>query len=134
MRLMRRYRLSASHRLHRDAFTEEQNRAIYGKCNNPYGHGHDYAIEIGVEGPVDEQTGRVVALDDLDALVRCEVVAHFDHNDLNTLPEFADRPATTENLARAIESRLAAKWPDGWPRLARIRIEETRRNRIELRH
>jgi 6-pyruvoyltetrahydropterin/6-carboxytetrahydropterin synthase len=134
MRMTRRYRLSASHRLHRESFTGEQNREIYGKCNNPYGHGHDYAIEIGVEGPVDQATGRVIAPADLDALVRCEVVAHFDHTDLNTLPDFAAAPPTTENLAVAIERRLAQKWPALWPRLERIRIEETRRNKFELRH
>jgi 6-pyruvoyltetrahydropterin/6-carboxytetrahydropterin synthase len=134
MRLTRRYRFSASHRLHRESFTDEQNRAVYGKCNNPYGHGHDYAIEIGVEGPVDGTTGRVIALADLDALVRREVVARFDQSDLNTLPDFAAAPPTTENLAAAIERRLAEKWPASWPRLDRIRIEETRRNKFELRH
>ncbi len=133
MRLARRYRFSAAHRLHSANLSPSENRAVYGKCNNPYGHGHDYVVEIGVEGPVDSATGRVIAPAALDALVRCEVVARFDQSDLNALPEFAAVPPTTENLAVAVERRLMEKWPEAWPRLDRIRIEETRRNRFELR-
>lgn len=133
MRITRRYRFAAAHRLDSAALTGEQNRAVYGKCNNPYGHGHDYTLEVSVAGPPDPGTGRVVAPGLLDALVCCEALARLEAGNLNVMPEFAAEPATTENLALAIERRLAARWPDGWPRLCRIRIEETRRNHIELR-
>ncbi len=133
MRLTRRYRFSAAHRLESGDLTPDENRAVYGKCNNPYGHGHDYVLEVTVAGPVDDVTGRVVAPAALDGLVRCEVVARFDHSDLNRLPEFGAIAPTTENLAMAVERRLAERWPAGWPRLDRIRIEETRRNKFELR-
>lgn len=133
MRLTRVYRFSASHRLHAAALSEEANRELYGKCNNPYGHGHDYVVEIGVEGPVEQRTGRVADIAALDALVRREVVDAFDHRDLNAeAPEFSSAVPTTENLARAIEARLQRAWPAGWPRLARIGIGETPRNRFEI--
>ncbi len=133
MRLTRVYRFSASHRLHAAGLSEEANRALYGKCNNPYGHGHDYAVEIGVEGPVEARTGRVVDIAALDKLVRAEVIDAFDHRNLNKeAPEFASAVPTTENLARAIEARLEWAWPEGWPRLARIGVEETPRNRFEI--
>lgn len=138
IRLTRRYRFSASHRLHSEQLSETENRALYGKCNNAYGHGHDYMLEVSVRGPVEERTGRVVDLGALDALVRCEVVAAFDHRNLNAeVPEFAGVVPTTENLVVAVERRLRRKWgttfPGEWPRLDRIRIEETRRNAFEAR-
>lgn len=133
MRITRRYRFSAAHRLDNPGLTPDQNRAVYGKCNNEYGHGHDYSLEISVAGAVSAATGRVVPPGLLDAIVRCEVLSRLDASDLNQLPEFAEVPPTTENLAGAIERRLAAKWPAAWPPVCRIRIEETRRNQFELR-
>jgi 6-pyruvoyltetrahydropterin/6-carboxytetrahydropterin synthase len=137
VRLTRRYRFSASHRLHARGLSEAENRALYGKCNNPHGHGHDYSLEVGVSGAVDPVTGCVVDLGALDALVSGEVLGTFDHRNLNEeLPEFADSVPTTENLAAAIERRLARRWaeafPDGWPRLERIGLRETARNSVEL--
>src|SRR5277367_1476640 len=96
--LSRRYRLSASHRLNTAAFTDEQNRAVYGKCNNPHGHGHNYVIEVTVGGPVDAQTGMVCDMVDLDSCVRKEVVERFDHTNLNLDPLFQHQVPSTENL------------------------------------
>jgi 6-pyruvoyltetrahydropterin/6-carboxytetrahydropterin synthase len=137
MTLTRRYRFSASHRLHAPSLAESENARIYGKCNNPYGHGHDYVLEVSVRGPLDEATGRIVDLDSLDALVRAEVLNAFDHRNLNLdAPGFADMVPTTENLAIEIRRRLAKAWerafPAGAPELDRIRIQETKRNIFEL--
>ena len=139
IRLTRRYRFSASHRLHAAGLSEAQNRALYGKCSNPHGHGHDYALEVSLRGPVDAETGRAVDLAALDALVREQVIEPFDHHDLNAeVPAFAARVPTTENLAIEIRSRLARRWREAFPGVAPaldgIRIQETKRNRIELNH
>src|ERR1039457_842994 len=83
--LSRRYRVSASHRLHTEAFSAEQNRAVYGKCNNPHGHGHNYTIEITVAGPVDQTTGMVCDLGELDAFAQTNLLQRFDTMNLNTL-------------------------------------------------
>ncbi len=137
MRLTRRYRFSASHRLHAHQLTDEQNANLYGKCNHPYGHGHDYVLDVSVRGPLDPATGRIVDLDRLDALVAHEVLQPFEHRDLNLeVDAFRTVVPTTENLASEIHSRLGRAWSaafgDQGPRLERIRIEETKRNYIEL--
>src|ERR1700692_3098384 len=100
--LTRRYMFSASHRLHSDEMSEQENRDVYGKCNNPYGHGHNYMIEVTVSGPVDPETGMVCNLVDLDGFVSAEIVDRFDHQNLNLLPEFAQVVPTTEKLCMAI--------------------------------
>jgi 6-pyruvoyltetrahydropterin/6-carboxytetrahydropterin synthase len=82
-RVTRRYEFAASHRLHSGELSEEENRQLYGKCNNPYGHGHNYVVEVSVRGPLDRATGRAVDIDVLDELVRREVVRPFDHHNLN---------------------------------------------------
>jgi 6-pyruvoyltetrahydropterin/6-carboxytetrahydropterin synthase len=138
IRLTRRYRFSASHRLHTDLLSEDENRAVYGKCNNPHGHGHNYVLEVSVRGPLDERTGRVADLAALDRLVHCEIVEAFDHRNLNVdVPDFAGSVPTTENLVAVVERRLRRNWqaafPGEWPRLDRIRIQETRRNTFEAR-
>lgn len=137
IRVTRRYRISASHRLHAAEFSEEENRILYGKCNNPLGHGHDYAIEVSVRGPVDPVSGRAADLSALDALVRRHVVEPFDHRNLNAeIPAFAREVPTTENLAREIRRRLLRNWsgafPGEWPKLDRVRIQETKRNTFDL--
>ena len=137
-RLTRRYGFSASHRLHAAALSEQENREIYGKCNNPYGHGHDYTLEVSVRGPLEPETGRAADIAALDRLVFAQALSPFDHRNLNLdAPEFAALPPTTENLALVIERRLLGAWsgvfPGEWPRLDRIRIQETRRNRFETR-
>lgn len=136
IRLTRRYRFSAAHRLHAASLGEEENRAIYGKCNNPYGHGHNYVVDVSVEGPVDAATGRVVDLHHLDELVGAQIVRRYDHRNLNIeVRELADKVPTTEVVTEAIEQRLAKHWlaafPAGVPRLARVRIWETRNNQFE---
>ncbi len=97
--LTRRYVIAASHRLHSDQLSEAENREVYGKCNNPCGHGHNYAVEVTVSGQVSPSTGMVCNLADIDECFRREMMDRFDHQNLNSRPEFADRVPTTENLA-----------------------------------
>jgi 6-pyruvoyltetrahydropterin/6-carboxytetrahydropterin synthase len=135
--LTRRYRFAASHRLHTPRLSEAENRELYGKCNNAYGHGHNYEVEITVRGPVEEATGRTVDLEQLDQLVKKEVLDAFDHRNLNDeIPQFAEVVPTSENLALELERRLRAGWhgafPGEWPRLEKIRIAETARNIFEV--
>jgi 6-pyruvoyltetrahydropterin/6-carboxytetrahydropterin synthase len=122
----RRYALSASHRLHTDALSEEENCAAYGKCNNPHGHGHNYTIEVVVRGPVDPETGMVMNLVDLDEVVQTKIVARFDHTNLNLDPLFANQVPTTENLNRTVFEILESALPAG--RLEYVRVEETENN------
>ena len=131
MTLTSRYRFSASHRLDTAALTPEENRRLYGKCNNPHGHGHDYVLEISVEGPVGPD-GQVVNREAMDKLIRQRVLARLDHKNLNAdLPEFASTVATTENLATLVHGVLTGHWTLP-ARLARVRISETGRNSFEL--
>lgn len=136
MRMTRRYKFSASHRLHSTQLTEEENRAVYGKCNNPFGHGHDYVLEVSAAGPVDERTGLVVNVERLDRLVQERVLRDFHMKNLNHCPaDFIERVPTTENLAAVIDRRLREAWGAEFgsePRLDRIRVEETRRNVFEI--
>ncbi|HXY51255.1 MAG TPA: 6-carboxytetrahydropterin synthase [Terriglobales bacterium] len=127
--LTRRYLFSASHRLHSDGMPEAWNRATYGKCNNPYGHGHNYRLEVTVSGPVDPATGMVCNLADLDAFVQREILERFGHQNLNTLSEFASAVPTTENLCIQIYEILQR----GFARahLERVRMEETMMNSFE---
>jgi len=129
--LTRRYLFSASHRLHNDALSGDDNRATYGKCNNPYGHGHNYTVEITVSGPVDERTGMVCNLVDLDGFVHREIVERYDHQNLNLLPEFARSVPTTENLCVAIYDILRRGFCHA--HLEKVRIEETMMNSFEYR-
>lgn len=127
--LTRRYSFAASHRLFRPEWSEEKNRGIFGKCANPYGHGHNYAVEITATGPVDPRTGMIVNLADLDEEVKSKVLDDFDHVYLNEqVPEFRDCVPTTENLCRVIFERLRGFTK---ARIERIRIEETGRNSFE---
>jgi len=125
----RRYALSASHRLHVDALSAEQNRAAYGKCNNPHGHGHNYTVEVLVGGDPEPDTGMVVNLADLDAVVGARVVERFDHRNLNLDPAFAGQPPTTENFCRVIFGLLKDALPKG--KLEQVRVEETENNFFE---
>jgi len=133
IRVTRRYQFSASHRLHSHELPEEENRRLYGKCNNPFGHGHNYEVEITLSGPVDERTGRVADLDELDRLVQGNIIGPFQHRNLNEeVEEFRDLVPTTENLTAIIERRLRAVWPSRQPALERVRIFETARNIFEI--
>jgi len=132
-RLTRRYRFAASHRLQSPQFSEDENRALYGKCNNPYGHGHNYVLEVSVQGAIDQQSGQIVNLMALDQLVNEYVLRDFEHRNLNSdVPEFQKLVPTSENMLRVIEQRLRSRWPAEWPRLESIRLRETARNSFEL--
>ncbi|MBV8206107.1 MAG: 6-carboxytetrahydropterin synthase [Acidobacteria bacterium] len=126
--LTRRYLFSASHRLHNPELGEADNQATYGKCNNPYGHGHNYTLEVTVGGQVDEQTGMICDLAELDRFVVKEVLERFGHENLNRLPQFASVVPTTENLCAELFRILRA-----FPRAAlqKIRLEETMLNSFE---
>jgi 6-pyruvoyltetrahydropterin/6-carboxytetrahydropterin synthase len=127
--LSRRYLFSASHRLHSDAMSDAENQATYGKCNNPFGHGHNYIIEITVSGQVDEKTGMVCNLTDLDGFMEREVLARYDHENLNMLPEFAQEVPTTENLCIQIYEIVQRGF--SLAHLERVRLEETMMNAFE---
>ncbi len=125
----RRYLVSASHRLHSDALSPKENRAAYGKCNNPHGHGHNYVVEVLVGGKVDAETGMVLNLAVLDAVVRERVVDRFDHTNLNLDPYFKNRVPTTENLCIAVFALLDGEV--GPAKLVQVRVEETENNFFE---
>ena len=131
MRLTRRYRFSASHRLDTPALSPEENRRLFGKCNNPYGHGHDYVLDVTLEGSPDA-SGLLASRGALDALVTERVLARMDHKNLNQdLAELTSVVPTTENLALVIGKLLGADWPLR-ARLQRVRVSETDRNIFEL--
>lgn len=127
--LGRRYRFSASHRLHNPQMSEEENCRVYGKCNNPFGHGHNYTVEIRVSGKVDPATGMISNLADLDAFVNEHVIEPFDHRSLNEeVPAFEKAVPTTEILCIEIFKRL-----ESFPRaeLEAVLVEETGKNSFE---
>jgi 6-pyruvoyltetrahydropterin/6-carboxytetrahydropterin synthase len=125
----RAYTISASHRLHSDALSAEENCATYGKCNNPHGHGHNYRIEVTVGGPVDAATGMVINMAALDDVMRKTVLDRFDHMNLNLDPLFRERVSTTENLCIGIFDLLHEALAPA--KLEKIRIEETENNFFE---
>jgi len=125
----RAYTISASHRLHTDDLSADENKSTFGKCNHPHGHGHNYRIEVTVGGEVDPGTGMVINMATLDAVVQREIVARFDHMNLNLDPLFAHRVSTTENLCIAIYDLLRPALEPA--KLDKIRIEETENNFFE---
>ena len=127
--LGRRYRFSASHRLHTPQLSEEENSRVFGKCNNPHGHGHNYVVEVSMSGDVDPATGMIANLADLDAFVERQVLEEFDHKSLNEdVPAFREKVPTAENLCIEIFRRLKS-FPKA--KLERIRVEETGKNSFE---
>ena len=134
--LTRRYRFCASHRLHNEALSDDANLRIYGKCDSPFGHGHNYLLEVTVKGPIDQETGMAVDLAALDGIVENEVLERFDHTNLNLdVEEFRSRVPTTENVCERIFHLLDGKLAGGGPLraacLARVRLEETSSNFFE---
>jgi 6-pyruvoyltetrahydropterin/6-carboxytetrahydropterin synthase len=125
----RRYTLSASHRLHTDTLTTEENAEAYGKCSNPHGHGHNYGVEVLVGGRVDGETGMVMNLVELDNVVREQVLERFDHRNLNLDPAFQTQVPTTENFCRVVFGLLEGALGEG--RLEHVRVEETENNFFE---
>jgi 6-pyruvoyltetrahydropterin/6-carboxytetrahydropterin synthase len=127
--LSRRYTFAASHRLHSPAFSEAENQRVYGKCNNPYGHGHNYTIEVTLSGAVDPATGMVANLGDLDPFVQRHVLDAFDPRTLTEdVQAFRTKVPTTENLCIEIFNRLR-DFPKA--HLERVRVEETSKNSFE---
>ena len=127
--LGRRYRFAASHRLHSPRLSEDENYRVFGKCNNPHGHGHNYALEVNFSGGIDPATGMIANLSDLDAFVQRQVLDEFDHRSFNEdVAAFRDKVPTTENLCMEIFHRLRM-FPNA--KLERIRIEETGKNSFE---
>jgi 6-pyruvoyltetrahydropterin/6-carboxytetrahydropterin synthase len=127
--LGRRYRFAASHRLHSTQLSEEENCRIYGKCNNPYGHGHNYTVEVRFSGVIDPATGKIASLVDLDQFVNEKVIEPFDHRSLqDEVPAFRDTVPTTENLCIEIFQRLKS-FPIA--KLEAVRVEETSNNSFE---
>jgi 6-pyruvoyltetrahydropterin/6-carboxytetrahydropterin synthase len=129
--LGRRYRLSASHRLFSESMRDDENRSVYGKCANPHGHGHNYTVEVTVGGEIDEVTGMVIDLAELDSCVNREVLEPFDHQNLNTLESFREVVPTTENLVIEIQNRLEKALPQKLT--VGVRVEETSNNYFEYR-
>ena len=127
--LTRRYMFSASHRLHSPELSEAENQRIYGKCNNPHGHGHNYMLEVTVSGRVDDATGMVCNLVDLDGFVQKEILERFDLQNLNTLPEFDSLVPTTESLSIVIYEIMQRSFR--LAHLEKVRIEETMMNSFE---
>ena len=125
----RRYRFCAAHRLHTDYLSPEDNRTVFGKCNNPNGHGHNYVVLVTVKSTVRTTADASVDLDRLDRTVREQVITRFDHHDLNQDPEFADRTTTGENLVLLIWDLLVKCLPAG--QLEKIGLIETRDNYFE---
>ncbi len=132
--LTRRYRFSAAHRLHNEALSPEENARLYGKCNNPYGHGHNYTVEVTVRGSIDTSTGMLIDLGLLDRIVEQEILERFDHIHLNLdIANFKGRVPTTENLCVEIFNLLCGKLnaSSGSARLEKVRLEETNSNFFE---
>ena len=134
--LTRRYKFSAAHRLHSEKLSLEENRKIYGKCNNPEGHGHNYLLEVTVTGPVDPKTGMCSDIEELDRKVQESVIEKFDHKHLNfEVPEFDGRVPTGENIVQVIWEILSngsiGTKGRSYPRLIRLRLQETRDNFFE---
>jgi 6-pyruvoyltetrahydropterin/6-carboxytetrahydropterin synthase len=129
--LTRRYRFSAAHRLYSERLSEAENERVYGKCANPGGHGHNYALEVTVAGEPDPVTGMVVDLASLDGFVEKEILEPFDCAYLNAAADFAGRVPTTENVCITVYRRLQ----DGFhhARVAGVRLEETSLNSFTYR-
>lgn len=131
-RVTRRVHFSAGHRLHNPGFSAEKNRDTYGLCNNPSGHGHNYDLEVTVEGEIDPESGYVLDLKRLKDLLAELVLNDVDHANLNTdVAWLAGTVPTTENLAVAIWGRLEGRL--GGARLVSVRVWETERNSVEYR-
>lgn len=137
-RVTRRYQFAASHRLHSPVLSDEENQRVYGKCNHPHGHGHNYVLEVSARGPLDPAAGSAANTALLDRLVARQVLEPLEHRNLNLdVDWFGAAVPTSENLGMEICRRLKRKWkavfPGEWPRLEKIRIEETPRNIFEIR-
>lgn len=116
---------AAAHRLHVDSMTEQQNQQIFGKCNNPSGHGHNYRLQVTVACPIDS-TGRIMSAQQLDQIVDEHIIERFDHKHLNCdSPEFADLNPSVENIARVIYNLLDEQLANAPAELHQVKVWET---------
>jgi len=127
--LTRRYKFSASHRLHSESMSEQENRKVYGKCNNPYGHGHNYVMEVTVSGTPAPETGMICNLADLDGIVNSEILDQYHDDNLNCMEQFRQKVPTTENLCVELHRVLQEKFSAA--KIERVRIQETMMNSFE---
>lgn len=128
----RRMTFSAGHLLHNDALSAEENRRIFGKCNNPNGHGHNFTVEVTVAGEIDPQTGMVFNLRDLKTVMTEIIEQGLDHKNLNLdVPAFKDLIPTAENIAAVIWGLLARRLPKGV--LHEVKLVETENNFVAYR-
>jgi 6-pyruvoyltetrahydropterin/6-carboxytetrahydropterin synthase len=127
--LSRRYSFSASHRLYSTSLDDHQNAATFGKDANPFGHGHNYVVQVTFSGPVDPITGVVFNVADLDSFTERQILARFDHTNFDSVSPFASQPASSENFAM-----LLAEIFRGFPfaSLVRLRLEETPKNAFDI--
>lgn len=132
----RRYRFSASHRLHAASLSGEENARLYGKCNHPFGHGHDYRLEVTMGGQVDPLTGLLLPVAVLDHLVQRRVLSLFASRNINLdVPCFAELVPTTENIVTVIAQLLQDSWDESIgsrASLRRVYVQETGRNTFEI--
>ena len=127
------YEFAAAHRLHVPTFTDQRNREVFGKCNNPSGHGHNYELEVAVSATIDRQ-GRVLRVEDLDAAVLEHVIEKLDHKHLNhDVPQFADLNPSVENIARVIFEMLTEPLARVGVALEEVSVWETRKTRCTYR-
>ena len=136
--LTRRYHFSASHRLHSASLSKAENSELYGKCNNPYGHGHDYVLELTVAGEPDPLTGLIVPVSRLDRFVNDKILRLFAHRNINLdVPQFFQLAATTENVAMVIGRLVEEYWSGYFGDLtaypSRVHVQETDRNGFEVK-
>jgi 6-pyruvoyltetrahydropterin/6-carboxytetrahydropterin synthase len=124
----RRMHFNAAHRLHNPALSDEENRKLFGPCNNPNSHGHNYELEVSVRGEIDPRTGYVADISEIKQVIENRVTSYLDHKNLNLdVPEFADLNPTAENIVVVIWNRLEGRLP---ATLVKIVLWETPRNSV----
>jgi 6-pyruvoyltetrahydropterin/6-carboxytetrahydropterin synthase len=124
--ITRKARFSAAHRYSNPSWSEEKNRQVFGPASNPFGHGHNYEVEVTVAGEVDPETGMVLNLREIDEILQEEVISRMDYRHLNEeVPEFKSRVPTTENLAISVWERMEPRLGKRGSRLYRVRVYES---------
>ena len=130
MRVCRKANFNAAHRLFRADWTDEKNQTVFGKCNNPNFHGHNYTLEVWIDGNIDPETGYVIDLKIIKDLIKSEIEERFDHRNLNLdCPEFADLIPTAENISVVCFNLLRTKLDSKYS--LTIRLWETENNIVE---
>lgn len=124
----KKYHFCAAHRLHSEHLSDEENQKIFGQCNNPYGHGHNYYLDVSVRGEIDPVTGMVINMAELDEIVHREVISKLDHKHLNhEVPELKELNPTSEVVAMVIYNMLSPHLPN----LHKVGLWETEKNYFE---